>query len=211
MELHFNKELHRYFIGNKRLPSVTEIIAPISDKYYNDLFGKDKKSKEESEFIKNMAGKKGDAVHFAIELYNETGVLEIEDKYKGYLDAYLKFAKDYENRIKIIYSEIKTHHKNLMYAGTIDAIAKFDDKIIMIDYKTTSELVHLTVDLQLPAYKEAYNSWKKDNLVEECYVLHLEKDGNYTFEEVKDRFDIFLKLLDIYNYYELNKGDEKNE
>lgn len=200
-ELLFEEKGHLYTINGIKLPSVTEIIDPVSYIVYKGV----------DEFAKIKAGWRGTDVHFAIELYNDTGVIEIEDKYKGYLDAYLKFREEYKNRLNIIHSEMKTYHKDLKYAGTIDMIAELDGIRIIIDYKTTAELLSFLVALQTPAYKEAVNSWISNDKkkIEDCYVLHLEKNGQYNFKKVDNRFDIFLKLYSVYGYIstEMKKGE----
>lgn len=198
-ELQFEEKRHLYTINGIKLPSVTEIIDPVSYIVYKGV----------DEFAKLKAGWRGTDVHFAIELYNDTGVIEIEEKFKGYLDAYLQFREDYKKRLKVLHSEMRTYHKDLKYAGTIDMIAELDGKRIIIDYKTTSQLLSYLVALQTPAYMEAVNSWLKDDekKLEECYVLHLEKNGNYNFVKVDNRYDIFIKLYSVYGYIntEMNK------
>lgn len=191
-ELEFDDKKHLYTIKNIKLPSVTEIIDMVSYIVYKGV----------DEFAKIKAGWRGTDVHFAIELYNETGVVEIDDDYKGYLDAYFKFREDYKDRLKILNSEIKIYHKDLRYAGTIDMVAELDGVRVVIDYKTTSELMPFLVALQESAYKEAVNSWVKSEKgkAKECWVLHLKSNGEYDFKKVDERFDIFLKCFAVYGY-----------
>ena len=87
-ELQFEEKRHLYTINGIKLPSVTEIIDPVSYIVYKGV----------DEFAKLKAGWRGTDVHFAIELYNDTGVIEIEEKFKGYLDAYLQFREAYQKR-----------------------------------------------------------------------------------------------------------------
>lgn len=191
-ELRFETKNHLYTINGIKIPSVTQIIEMISNLVYVGV----------DEYAKIKAGWKGIDVHFAIELYNKTGVLEIEDDKKGYLDAYIKFREKYKDRIKILSSEFKTYHKTLKYGGTIDMVAIFDGERIVIDTKTTSELIKPLVEMQLPAYREAVNSWIKieKNKIKGQYALHLRSDGEYTFEKVEDRFDMFLKCYALLGF-----------
>ena len=198
-ELQFEEKRHLYTINGIKLPSVTEIIDPVSYIVYKGV----------DEFAKLKAGWRGTDVHFAVELYNDTGVIEIEEKFKGYLDAYLKFREDYKDKIKILFSEFKTYHKYLKYGGTLDIGAIYLSNRIIIDIKTTTFLVKPLIQMQLPAYKEAVNSWIKEDKdkFNGQYALQLKNDGTYVFEEVEDRFDMFLKLYNVYGYIntEMNK------
>ena len=194
-ELKFLEDTHQYFLGEEELPSVSRIMEMISKLVYEDV----------NEYYLDLAKEKGHAVHFAIEMYNNTGYIEIEDKYKGYIDAYLLFREEYKDRLTILFSEKIVYHKKHKYAGTIDIGAMLDGKRISIDTKTSQKLNHVLTQMQLPAYKEAENSWLEKDFVEECYTLHLQKNGKYSFDKVEERFNMFLKLFDIYNYIKEKK------
>lgn len=189
----FDEEKHEYTINGIKVPSVTEVLGMASNIVYKDV----------NEHVLKLAGEKGSEVHFAIELYNDTGYEEISEKNKGYLDAYKTFLEDYKDKFVILESEAKLFHKTLQYAGTADIIAEYNGEKIIVDIKTTTKPLYFMVGMQVPAYKEAYNSNHK-NKVNKSFMLHLVKDGKYEFVEVKENFEMFIKLLEAYKYIKEN-------
>ena len=102
--------------------------------------------------------------------------------------------------IKEIKSEVQVYHKILNYAGTIDMlITNTQEKHILVDIKTTSELNMKYVSLQLSAYKEALA--QQGIKTEKMYVLWLKKDGAYEYIEVPDKKNIFMYSLLLYNFW----------
>lgn len=173
-------------LNNKKIPAVTEIMKFITDYKYNEV----------PEDILDKAKEKGTIVHFAAEVYNKTGFANIDERYKGYLDAYVKWVKDFNIDRKKIQSEVKTYNKALKYAGTVDLIY---DKSTIIDIKTTFQLDIKSVTVQTSAYKNALNNLS-DYDIKKCYVLRLKEDGTYEYIMLQDKFNVFLSCLTIYNY-----------
>ena len=182
-ELTFDEATHTYKLGDREIPSVTTITSILSNLVYGGI-DKD---------ILRMAADKGTAVHKAIEEYELFGEYELEPKWQGYMEQYLK-AKE-EIGFKVIKTEQRLH--NFDYAGTIDCIGKYNEKTIIIDWKTTSKLHEKLIQPQLSAYCELADV--DGVLIEGLYVLHLTKT-KYEFKEIKYDMTIFNKCLDIYNY-----------
>lgn len=185
--LEFEEESHVYKLNGRVIPSVTTIMEVMTKQKYDTV----------NEDIMEQARKKGTAVHFAIELYNKTGYIGIEDCYKGYLDAYQEWVKNHNINRLLIQSETQTYSKGLWYSGTIDLI--YNNQII-IDIKTTSELDIKSCAVQLSAYQKALESQNKDISIKDRYILWLKQDGTYKFIKLEDKFNIFLSCLQIYNY-----------
>ena len=70
--LEFNEKNHEYFLNKKRIPSVTQILAPISKVLYENI---------EIATLRNKA-KIGSKVHKLIELYSKYGLISKDDEKK---------------------------------------------------------------------------------------------------------------------------------
>lgn len=178
-------------LNNKQIPAVTEVMKFVTDCKYNNV----------PLDVLDKAKEKGTAVHFAVEVYNKTGFASIDKQYKGFLDAYIKWVKDFNIDRKKIQSEIKVYSKALRFAGTVDMIY---DKKTIIDIKTTFQLDIDSVSVQTSAYKNALNNQEGYD-IKSCYVLRLKEDGSYEYIKLQDRFNVFLSCLTIHNF--INKGE----
>lgn len=185
-ELQFDEEKHEYTLNGKIMPSVTEIMRFITDRKYEPV----------TESILDIAKNKGTQVHMACEVYNKTGYVGIEDEYKGYLEAYMKWVKDNGIDRTKLESEIKLYHKVLNYAGTIDMIY---DKKSIIDIKTCHDIDTKTTSVQTSAYREMAKCNGYD-AISDCYILWLSKNGDYKYVKLDNNFNVFLSCLALYNF-----------
>ena len=196
-KLTFEEKTHTYRYDGQVLTSVTQVLKPISDLEYGGV----------NDYVLNNAAERGDKVHFAIELFNEYGVVEIDEEYLGYLDAYMTFREMYE--YKPIHNERQVVSE-LGYAGTVDAVAEVNGILTVVDYKTTTKLNEKKTGLQVAAYRQALREEGID--VDLGAVLQLKKDGKYKFlmydtNQLDEHFKYFKLLLDaqkIIKYYALN-------
>lgn len=205
-KLIFDERSHTYRLDGQTLISVTQVLKPISELEYEEI----------REDVLENASKRGTAIHFALELYNEFGVEEIDEEYRGYLEAYKSFLRTYH--YQPIHNERQVVSE-LGYAGTVDCVAKVNGIITVVDYKTTSKLNPRKVGLQLAAYRQAL---KEEGIDTELgAVLQLKKDGKYKFlmydsNQLDEHFKYFKLLLDaqkVIKYYALGesiltKGEE---
>lgn len=185
----FDEENHIYRLDGTILPSVSEIIKPIHEKVYESI----------SPHTLETAADRGTRVHRAIEFWNKYGFRNLDEDCKGYIDAYIKFRNEHPNW-KLLNSELRTYHKNLLYGMTIDEIYQTEKGIIINDIKTTSQ-AHLDVwGVQLGGYKAGYeNQFGK---VQGTTILQLFSNGNYALYDVKDNYFMFLACLQIYKFNE---------
>lgn len=187
----FNEETHTYTYleNNKILPSVTQITNILSNKVYESI----------DEEILKKAAEKGSMVHKAIEDYTLWGEYQLPVKYKDYM---LNFKKALAlEQFEPKYAEFKL--TNGIFCGTLDNMSILNNKIIIIDYKTTSTIHKKLLEAQFGGYKILcdYNGIK----VDKWYGLFLSKTG-YKFIEIKPNIEIFKKCLEIYNFI---KEEEK--
>ena len=166
--LTFTEETHQYRLDGIVIPSVTQIMEPLSRAKYKTI----------DEDILRTAAKRGSSVHEAIEFYVKYGIMECHPEAEPYVTAYMKWAK--EHHPQTIQTEQATWHKQLMYAGTIDTVSVVAGKKTLIDYKTTAELNDMLTTVQLEAYTQALRSHGVD--IEQKAILHLRKDGTYRFK-----------------------------
>lgn len=113
-DLTFDDGLHVYKLHGVTLPSVTQLMKPLTDNYYGDT---------DYEFLKNAATR-GTTIHNSIENYWLFNVVDIPHEYKAYMDAFLKFVEMYKP--KPLATEVRFYHKYLYYAGTADLIYTVD-------------------------------------------------------------------------------------
>jgi hypothetical protein len=104
MELVFREEDHSFWLGDRRLPSVTQILSNFIPRFQCDVWYLER----------------GKAVHKATEFYDK-GTLDpesVDPQIEGYVRAWIKFREDYHFTPDFI--EHKTHHPIYGYAGIID-------------------------------------------------------------------------------------------
>jgi hypothetical protein len=197
MSLEFDAAEHRYTLGGRILPSVTQILKPLVD--YAGI----------PEAILNKAADRGNYVHKCCEMYL-LGTLDqdaIDEECAPYFQGFRLFADETGFEPELI--EQRVYHTRLMYAGTVDlggvlpAIGgKRKPHRAMIDIKTTFKLMK-SVGPQTAAYADAWASQNPKELhFDERYGLQLKKDGTYKLQPMRSPSDknTFLSCLNIYNF-----------
>ena len=204
IELEPNLPQHWYWVDNEILvPSVTTIIEKYP-KSYELIRWIAEKGLTEADRIKTEAGSAGSKIHKAIDLLIQGEEILIEDftrtewlKLIGFVNWNAKFKPEYIQNERGIYS------KEYKYAGTTDCIAKINDCVYLIDWKSSRNMQPYFA-LQVAAYAQALSEEKIK--VEKTAVLQLgvNKDG-YRFKEYDDwkaDFKVFLGVKQIFDYEE---------
>lgn len=181
-DFRFEPETHTYFLGNEILPSVSEIIRPLTN--YDNV---------PIERLKN-GQEYGTAVHRAIELWLKDDLDEttLDKALKKPLDAFVNWYTSFiEAHGKPVATEQRFYHQKLKYAGTPDLV--FEECIV--DFKTR-KFNKVTDVVQLSAYEKLVSDFPPKNL----YVLEIEVEGNIKLVNAKDKhaWGMFRKLLDKY-------------
>lgn len=188
-QLSFDEETHVYTLRGIRLPSVTQIMKPMSLMLYDGI----------PTMSLSEAANRGTRAHEQVEAIVKYGVYETDDDTKPYIDAFGMFEEMYHPTW--IASEHRTYHQHLRYAGTIDLVGYImpDDSngVDVVDIKTTAAWHPLMIATQTSAYSEALRS--HGIRVRKIYGLQLKKDGKFRFERLEESFKIFLHSLAIYN------------
>lgn len=181
--LNLNETTHSYKLGDLILPSVSEIIKPLSQKVYGDI----------DDWSLSLAAEKGTNIHFDIEQYIKTGWKPtLTEENEGYLNAFSKAYEEIKNKNFVDFrSELRIFSPTYLYAGTLDLllIDKNKDSII-VDFKTTSSIHEKLWSVQLTGYKKIIE--EAGIKVREMYVLHLSKNGKYQFIQLQDQTGVFM-------------------
>lgn len=189
-ELEFDEESHVYLLNGVQIPSVTQLMKPLTEKDYQDI----------PQWRLDKAADKGTAVHEGIEIWLQYGIDDVPDEYSGYLDAFKKWWTD--SKAELIDTEVRVYHKTKKYAGTCDLLCKLDGKITLVDYKTSVKVKKKSGGVQLEGYVQALAS--QGIVIEQKAILHIKKTGDYEFivYPLKDAksLRVFNALKDIYDF-----------
>lgn len=205
MKIDFNEEKHEYSVDGVKVPSVSEILAPLSADRYRDL----------NPAVLQQAAARGTAIHEATEALDYDLNPEIMPDIAGYVEAYIAFLRDYFPQWEMVEGLVCNADWDgveivPIYAGTVDRYGKIDGRPCVVDIKTyasmtTDALIAASCQTQLYrcAIDNNYTSLWHDM---KRYVLHLKKDGGYRlidldkfdFERNFDSYDVAMMLLKVW-------------
>lgn len=173
MKIDFDEDKHEYSVGGVKVPSVSEILAPLSAERYGEL----------NPWMLKAAAAKGTAVHEACELIDYGCEPEEDPEIDGYLYAYQTFLIEHDvewEAIERIVYYTRSEGELPLYCGTIDRYGTIDGVPCVVDIKTYASL---STDAQLAASCQTILYWDAiedmGGAVEARYILHLRKDGTY--------------------------------
>ena len=185
----FDAENHKYYLGQKVIPSVTGIMQA---------------TKVCPEYFDNYFAERGTRIHSAISAYSKGEFYELSSLDAGFLSAWIIWAQDK----KIIDSEKIVFHPEFLYCGTIDYCREENGKRIIGDYKTGNpDKSHI---IQLGGYCLAYQQEFGGEIQAE--VIYLKQDGSFSVEIIdwESGAEIFKACLIIYNYRKNRNGRNGN-
>lgn len=186
MSFRFLPDTHEYFLGDRRLESVTEILEQSGIADYR--------------FSNGEAMLRGTYVHTATEMIDR-GTLDWSDLdpvLAPYCKAYQAFIED--KRPEIILSEKPLYHAAHLYAGKLDRVIRMDGATCLIDVKTG--VPNRATAIQVAAYRELVRV-NRDVTLKKCFSLHLRDDGTYRLnpvENLRQNYSIFLAALTVERY-----------
>ena len=200
-KVQFDEATHTYTLDGVELPSVTHIIRYLAV---------DKANNADTNMAL-MARERGSAVHEATVMYDYSG--EIPDdfpaEYAPYLEAYVQFCRDY--RIKWELIEHQMGNATLGFAGTLDRFGFIDDKLCILDIKTSYKVDIPSLSAQLTAYHDLLLNEQFERL-ENANIRHLGlqliRTGKYRLYETdcEKGSDLFYSCRRIYKTMEQMKG-----
>ena len=189
MTFRFDPERHEYWLGDRLLPSVTQIISPLYDWTYVKTVDLE------------YGGARGDAVHYGCELLDH-GTLDwatVQAEIIGYIRAWERYSREVPVRWESI--EQRAYHPTLMYAGTMDRYGYVRERKAVVDIKTSATL-NPAVGVQLAAYRTLVANDPASARDIERIAVQLLPDGTYREHHYKSTDDIgcFLGLLATHNW-----------
>lgn len=196
-----------YNSKNEKIPSVTQILSIINCPSLFYWGVKMAKSGECPIAYTKWTAETGTLLHSIIQ-FSIDGTKIQWDKYEK---EQIKIAchcakrffewKSYQYEFIPIHSELKL--SNELYGGTIDAIAKLNGKLCLIDFKSCNE-IRDTAIYQVSAYKQLLE--ENGHKVEQCVILRIGRDDKEGFEyreisekELKQGFKVFKSALKLHN------------
>lgn len=188
-ELSFDETTHTYRLFGDIVPSVTQLMKPLSEKKYGNVYSK----------TLQQAANKGTIVHEGVENWVKYGIDDVPDEYIGYFNAFKAWWQHWKP--DLVASEVRVYHKLMLYAGTIDLLVMLDGKLTLVDIKTTYKLEDKLCRTQLEAYLQALESHGIH--VQRKKILLLRKDGTYSDPDFelrdKERLDAFIAYKRVYD------------
>lgn len=200
MQIQFDEEKHEYSVDGVKVPSVSEILLPLSADRYGKI----------DPFVLKAAAEKGTAVHEATRQIDYGFKPEEDFITSPYIKAYYMFLMEVNpewEMIENVVGYVRVPGEIPLYAGTIDRYGKIDGKPCVVDIKTYSSLTtdgFISASCQTALYRDAIESNQLADGVPEMvkgldaydgdgglirrYVLHLKSDGSYRFASL-DSFD----------------------
>jgi hypothetical protein len=160
---------NRYYTRNGNYyPSVTSILQYMPKGKFFETWLKD--VGHNADVIVRKAAEEGTQVHDAIEKYLQGEKISFlnEDGYSKYsLDVWkmiLKFQDFWETyKPTLVESEIHLFSDKYMFAGTCDLVLEINGEKWLLDIKTSNSL-HVSQDLQLSAYAQAWNELYEEKI-----------------------------------------------
>lgn len=166
-----------YELNGNFYPSVTTILEAYPKGY--EYLQWIKKMGEDSDTIRDEAGRRGSVVHDltekldsgkTISLYNENGWQDYHSREWAMIEKYVEFRRRFP--LEIIHSEQNYVSEKLGFAGTIDRVVRLLGQTILIDIKT-SNAIYPSYWLQLAAYEKLITDAYGYNPVDTVGILWL--------------------------------------
>lgn len=196
-----------------QLPSVTHILTayPTSEQLVKWIA---EKGFHESREIRDEAGRKGSHIHSGImdlldgQVLNESGYTTEEwVKLKSFTDWY------HEYKPEILAVELPVFSKKGKYAGRVDCIARINEQIYLLDWKS-SRSIHESATLQVSAYSKAVEEMT-DLKIDNAGILQMgaQNKNGYRFEVYPregwmKKYKVFEHVKETWQYE--NFGSKKN-
>lgn len=177
----FNPDDHAYFLGDRRLESVTEVLKDVGLTNHHG-----------TEFDLQ----RGSVVHEICRL-RLAGTLDetsVDPYLGGYLGAFEDFLSSHNLDIDEWVSEVPSYHPTYLYGGTPDVVGVFNGRRCLIDIK--SGCIGTSTAFQTAAYA----SLPSVGPIDDRFGLQLKADGKYNLVPYRDRsdFDVWWAALTIY-------------
>lgn len=169
----FDEVSHRYTYDGVILPSVTQILKPISMIEYARVDPETMRIKAEL----------GTAVHSCIEYLIDDDLDEssIDLSWLPYIQAWKTWRDFYKP--KFWFKELRLGCS--YFCGTIDCVCEINGELVVIDWKTTEKLMK-TTGPQTAGYELVARCWLNLPSMLNRAVLQLKDNGQFVFKRFTD-------------------------
>ena len=218
IDLEYNDKKHTYMVGDRKVPSVTRVVDAVFPKYLTEWA-----ATAGADYWKENYGKDSGMYEGIRNAYKEIGdtAKDIGSEVHKWIELWIKFkitggetSTDYPDRVKVpmqnfhkwvesreiewLACEKKVYSRSWEYAGTIDALAKINGKLCVIDFKTSAK-IYKEYYLQVSAYCNAIGEMMGE-LPKLGMIVRLDKEEE-KFQEVAfdpwQHNDVFIDALNI--------------
>ena len=208
-DLEYDDKAHSYKVEGIKVPSVTRVV--------DGCFPKDLThwalsiGQEEYDKVISEALEVGNDTHQWIEHYIKYGhaCTEPEDYISKSVNAFLDWTTEYNP--EWVDAERKIYCDKYKYAGTVDAVAKINGRVCVIDFKT-SKKVYKPYHLQVTAYAQAIKRMDGLRRWPLGMILRLDKETGEFEQKVfepKHNFNTFKKCLELKQWSSLRIKNEE--
>ena len=208
-DLEYDDKAHSYKVEGVKVPSVTRVV--------DGCFPKDLThwalsiGQEEYDKVISEALEIGNDTHQWIEDYINYGhaCIEPEDYISKSVNAFLDWTTEYNP--EWVDAERKVYCDKYKYAGTVDAVAKINGRIVVIDFKT-SKKIYKPYHLQVTAYAQAIKRMDGLRRWPLGIILRLDKETGKFEQKVfepKNNFNTFKKCLELKQWSSLRIKNEE--
>ncbi len=197
LKIEFHDEGHKYIVDGQRWPSVTQILAPLSD-----FSAVPPQVLERARWF-------GQCVHKAVEL-KVKGTLDADSLDEPVRETLAQFdAVMAVKGFKPMSAELRVGHPRLKYAGTLDLIAvdSHTGKPVLVDIKTGQKAP--TVGPQTAAYAACVKADGGPDMMRYCFYLTPTSSHCELLNDASD-FAIFQSVLNLYRFKEKHYGPSKS-
>lgn len=198
-----------YFLADRtRVPSVTTVIGFRKEAggliHWAWSLGKEGRDYREE---RDSAADAGTLGHAMIESYTK-GLGKIdstgytEEQIKLAIQAYLSFrAWADSSKFEIVASEVPMVSEKYRVGGTLDAVARVNGELAIVDYKTGA--VYYDAIIQTAMYRELWNETHPDQLCgDRVHILRVGKDHadfvHRSYKGLDDAVQAFVAMRQVY-------------
>lgn len=198
-----------YTPSGKAYPSVTTVLGSMN-KEAIDAWRK-RVGEEKADIISGRASRRGEALHLVCEKYllNEMDDINIQSMMPNIKELFLQLRPELDKNIGKIYAvEQPLYSDKLRIAGRVDCIAQWNNRISIIDFKTSSkeklEENILNYFLQCTTYAEMFE--ELTGKIVETVVVAIAVEGNQPQIFVRQKHMYRTQLLQFLSNSPLTKN-----
>jgi len=188
-KINFNSENHQYIVDGIEVPSVSEIMKPLTEEHYSNI----------PSWIIDKARKRGTGVHEAIENYVLFDV--ISEEYSGYVNQFIEWTKKENLKVK----KIEFMMSDGTYAGTIDLLVEDEEgNDLLVDVKTTNKIHKELLEIQLSGYDNLLLFYGYNPVSHHVLLL---KEDSYKYEPIELNQEGWFELYEQNDKIHRNKTE----